>query len=251
MVALRRRQIARFLSWAADREAVDSMRLANRPDIARVRQITNAFDEPWWAAVVYSCFDSEVGAVAVARAFRAPVSADEAAHRLAKIELPIGAVGGHRIQPAHKGAKVALISACARARDFEAILRTERGFNDRYEELRRLKAKQWGRTTCYDLLVRTGQLKIGSASGYSPDRAYLAGSTGPLKGFELLWGIAVTRSNADECEAVLRWWSDHWQLVADQVGVTWAGEPYGPGDFENALCIFQERGNPGYVMASR
>ncbi len=59
LVGLRRQQIARFLSWAAEREVVNSMRLANRRDVARVREITDAFGEPWWAAVVYSCFDSQ------------------------------------------------------------------------------------------------------------------------------------------------------------------------------------------------
>jgi len=246
LVGHRRRHIARFLSWAAEREAEDSMRLSNRSDILRARRITGAFTEPWWAAVVYSCFDSEVGTLAVAESFNDPVSAEEAARLLSDIELPPGAVQHHRTQPGHKGAKIALISACARAQDFERILREGKGFHDRYEALRRLPAKQWGRTTCYDLLVRTGQLKIGSATRYQPDRAYLADSTGPRKGFHLIWGIEVTRSNADECESILRGWGERWQRIADQVGVTWTGEPYGPGDFENALCIFQERGGPGY-----
>lgn len=248
VVQVRRRPIARFLAWAAERETADSMRLANRSDIPRVRRITDAFGQPWWAAVVYSCFDSEVGALAVADAFHDPVSAEDAARLVSGIELPTGAVRGHRTQPAHKGAKVALLSACARARDFETILKTGSAFHDRYLALRGLQAPQWGRTTCYDLLVRTGQLKIGSVSSYEPDRAYLADSTGPRKGFHLIWGIEVTRSNADECEAMLRAWSVRWQWVADQVGVTWAGEPYTSGDFENALCIFQERGNPGYGL---
>jgi hypothetical protein len=246
LASTRRQQLARFLSWAAEREATDSLRLAKRRDIARVRRITEAFGRPWWGAVVYTCFDSEVGALAVAEAFRDPLGAEEAARRISEVELPVGSVGGHRTQPAHKGARLALISACARARDFEAILMTGTAFHDRYIALRGLKAKQWGRTTCYDLLVRTGQLEIGSAGGYAPDRAYLAESTGPRKGFQILWGIEVTRANANECEALLRRWSEQWQRIADQVGVTWVGESYDPGDFENALCIFQERGNPGY-----
>lgn len=250
LIGIRRRQVARFLAWTAEREGVDSMRLANRGDITRVRRITDAFSEPWWAAVVYSCFDSEVGTRAVAEAFRDPVSAEEATHLLSGIELPAGSVRGHRTQPAHKGARVALLSACARAPDFETILKTGSSFHDRYVKLRGLQAKQWGRTTCYDLLVRTGQLKIGGGERYEPDRAYLADSTGPRKGFQLIWGIEVTRSNADECEALLRGWTERWQQVADQVRVTWTGEPYGPGDFENALCIFQERGNPGYGITN-
>ena len=250
LVDARRQHIARFLSWAAEEEAVDSLRLANRRDIGRARRVSDAFGQKWWAAVVYSCFDSEVGALAVAEAFHDPLSGEEASRLLTNTVLPAGAVQNHRTQPGHKGAKLALISACARAREFEAILHTGHAFHHRYLELRGMKAKQWGRTTCYDLLVRTGQLKIGSASGYEPDRAYLADSTGPRGGFHKIWGIEVTRSNADECEALLCRWSERWLQVADQAGVSWRGEPYGPGDFENALCIFQERGNPGYGIAS-
>lgn len=171
LVSTRRRQIGRFLSWAAEREAADSMRLTSRSDIARVSRITDAFGERWWAAVVYSCFDSELGTLAVAQDFHDPVGVGRATRLVAEMKLPSGAVGGHRIQPAHKGAKVALVSACARAGDFGAILNTMHGFHDRYLALRRLQAPQWGRTTCYDLLVRTGQLARGSDSRYEPDRA--------------------------------------------------------------------------------
>lgn len=249
-VGTRRRQIARFLSWAAEREAADSLRLSSRADVLRVLSVLNGFNEPWWAAVVYSCFDSVVGTRTVADAFRDPVSGGEAEHLLADIYLTKGAVQHHRTQPGHKGARIALISACARAKDFERILREGHAFHDRYEALRRLNAMQWGRTTCYDLLVRTGQLVIGSAARYQPDRAYLLESSGPRKGFHLILGIEVTRPNADACEAVLRGWGERWPAIADQVGVSWIGEPYGPGDFENALCIFQERGSPGYGRAT-
>lgn len=250
LVGNNRAGLARFLGWAAERESSESLRLSNRGDIGRARRTLAAFAQPWWGVVVYSCFDSEAGALAVAHAFRQPIAASDAEDLLSNMELPPGAVGGHRIQPAHKGAKVALVSACNYATDFEAILRTGNGFHDRYRALRSLRAKQWGRTTCYDLLVRAGQLKVGSATRYAPDRAYLADSTGPRTGFQLLWGIEVTRSNAEQCEWILRRWTQRWQWVADQVGVRWVGAPYGPGDFENALCIYQERGNPGYGAAS-
>jgi len=246
LVSTRQQQIAAFLSWAAEREATDSLRLANRADIARVQRIVGAFCEPWWGATVYTCFDSEIGARAVAQAFQSPVDRDMAERLLSRIELPFGSVQGHRTQPAHKGAKEALLSACARAGEFESILKAGGGFHDRFLALRALQAKQWGRTTSYDLLVRTGQLAIGSASTYEPDRAYLAESTGPRKGFRLIWRIEVTRSNAEDCEALLRWWSRRWQWVAAEVGVEWTEGPFSPGDFENALCIYQERGNPGY-----
>lgn len=250
LVTDRRGPLGRFLSWAAEREGTDSMRLANRHDIGRVRTVADAFLEPWWATVVYSCFDSVIGALAVSELFHEPISADEATRQLSNLVLRTGAVGGHRTQPAHKGAKVALVSACNQAEAFEAILNGVAGFHDRYLALRGLHAKQWGRTTCYDLLVRAGQLKIGSGVAYEPDRAYLAESTGPGKGFQLIWGIEATRSNADACEAILRTWSSKWDLVAKHVGVAWTGAPYGPGDFENALCIYQERGNPGHPSAT-
>jgi hypothetical protein len=234
------------MSWAAERETVDSMRLSNRSDVRRVQQVLDAFSEPWWAVVVYSCFDSETGTRAVASQFQRPVSADRARRLLSRIDLPAGAVQHHRTQLGHQGAVVALISACTQAGDFERILREGGAFHERYEALRKLRAKQWGRTGCLDLLIRAGQLAIGSAARYEPDRAYLAEPTGPRRGFRLVWGVGVTRSNAAECEATLRGWTDRWHDLAGEVGVTWNGEPYQPGDFEGALCIFQERGNPGY-----
>lgn len=84
-----------------------------------------------------------------------------------------------------------------------------------------------------------------------PERASLVNlirqiATTEQGGFRLVWGVEVTPSNADECEATLRGWTDRWRDLAGEVGVTWNGEPYQPGDFQNALCIFQERGNPGY-----
>lgn len=250
MVGARRRQLAWFLSWAAAREAVDSMRLSNRNDLGRVQAILAAFPEAWWAGVVYTCFDSPIGTLAVAEAFQRPVDPEQAARLLGRIRLPVGAVQHHRTQPGHTGARAALISACAHAHDFQRILRDGRAFHDRYAELRGLRAKQWGRTTCFDLLVRTGQLGIGTGIGngrtYEPDRAYLADSTGPRNGFRLLWGIEVTRANADGCEALLRGWTRRWHPIAQQVGVRWDSDPYGPGDLENALCIFQEPGGAGY-----
>lgn len=240
LIQARRRHIARFLTWAAGRESVDSMRLTNRGDLRRVRAVQDLFEEPWWGAVVYTCFDSEVGTRAVAPLFRTPIDPYEAERSFEKIKLPAGSVQHHRTQPGHTGARIALVSACALADDFEYILREGDGFHGRYEALRQLKAKQWGRTTCFDLLVRAGQLSLGSGHPYSPDRAYLADSTGPRKGFEMLWGIRVTRANAAKCEELLRDWTARWQQVAQRVGVAWAGAPYEPGDFENALCIFQE-----------
>jgi hypothetical protein len=222
------------------------MRLSNRGDVRRVKGILGAFIEPWWAAVVYSCFDSGTGTRAVAHAFQRPVTREKARRLLSRIDLPVGAVQHHRTQPGHTGARAALLSACVWANHFERILREGSAFHDRYEAIRGLRARQWGRTTCYDLLIRTGQLAIGTAASYEPDRAYLADSSGPRKGFHVIWRVEVSRSNAEQCEATLRGWTDRWHDIAEQVGVAWNGEPYGPGDFENALCIFQEPGNPGH-----
>ncbi len=127
LVGARRRQLARFLSWAAVREIGDSLRLSNRGDVRRVQAILDAFAEPWWAAVVYTCFDSEVGTLAVAQAFPHPVDSAEATRRLLRIDLPVGAVRHHRTQPGHVGAKTALVSACGSAHDFERILREKGG----------------------------------------------------------------------------------------------------------------------------
>ncbi len=60
LVEGRQEQLRQFLRWAAAREAGTrkaSLRLENRDDIVRCRDI-DMFDEPWWAVVVYSCFDS-------------------------------------------------------------------------------------------------------------------------------------------------------------------------------------------------
>ena len=61
------------------------------------------------------------------------------------------------------------------------------------------------------------------------------------KGFKKIWGIEITAENAPWGEALLRAWTEEWQRVAVEVGIEWEGEPYTPADFENALCIWQER----------
>jgi hypothetical protein len=242
LLTARRGPVTDFLLWAEERERspVRSMRLENREDLIRVRQILPLFGEPWWAAVVYSCFDSVRGTQAVAHAFKEPVPADQAAAILSELVLPRGAVQHHRTQPGHARAKIALISACSHAREIRLILQEPGGFHERFEELLALPLDWWGRTTCYDLLVRTGMLGI-RGQRYQPDRAYLAGSTGPGKGFALVWGVPVNRGNAEHCEQILREWSRRWFDTCARLGVAWEGGPYRAGDFENALCIYQER----------
>lgn len=241
IVATRREAVREFLQWANSREQNGrSMRLANRDDLKRVREIERYYAERWWAVVVYSCFDSVTGTLAVAPYFQQPVDAVEAEVLLANIVLPRRSVQHHRTQPGNRGAMVALVAACARADRFRHILHQDASFHERYQHLRSLRAPQWGRTTCFDLLIRTGNLAVGGQV-YEPEFAYLAGSTGPGKGFQKVWGIQVSKENVEQCEALLRGWTERWSSVAAQAGVQWSGAAYTPADFENALCIFQDR----------
>ena len=241
LVKNRREALRTFLEWANSREqSGQSMRLASRHDLSRIREIERQFPELWWAIVVYTCFDSVVGTLTVARYFQQPMDPAEAKVVLTSINLPRGSVQHHRTQPGNKGAKIALISACARAQEFRSILHNGKGFHDRFQSLLHLRARQWGRTTCFDLLIRAGQLGVGGQT-YEPEFAYLAGSTGPKNGFQQVWGIQVTTGNAPHCEALLRKWTESWAAVTADAGVQWSGAPYTPADFENALCIFQHR----------
>jgi hypothetical protein len=74
-----------------------------------------------------------------------------------------------------------------------------------------------------------------------PEIAYIAGSTGPSNGFRKMFGVKVTDENVGWAEALLRAWTENWAEVAARVGADWDGDPYTPGDFENALCIWHER----------
>jgi len=200
----------------------------------------NEFDEKWWGVVVYSCFDSAVGTRAVASEFQRPLDPDKAQAILSQMNFQRGSVLHHRKQATWKGARTALVSACDMNQQFYAILHGGGSFHDRFRALRKLKAPQWGRTTCFDLLVRAGSLGVGG-EWYRPDRAYLGGSTGPSEGFRQVWGITVTRSNAEQCERILRWWTENWDGVVRKIGTNWEGKPFDSADFENALCVFQDR----------
>jgi hypothetical protein len=94
LLTARRSTVIDFLLWADERERTPgrSMRLENREDLTRVRQVLPLFGKPWWAAVVYSCFDSVRGTQAVANTFREPVPADQAAAILSRTAGP--AAGG-------------------------------------------------------------------------------------------------------------------------------------------------------------
>lgn len=85
---------------------------------------------------------------------------------------------------------------------------------------------------------------------YLPELAYLAGSTGPRKGFAIVFGVAPDRGAERWAEEVLRAWAENWQSVATRVGVEWEGQPLYPRDQENFLCIYQE-GHEAHCRPSR
>jgi hypothetical protein len=82
--------------------------------------------------------------------------------------------------------------------------------------MRAARLSRWGRTTCFDLLLRTGALRIGG-DPYEPEIAYLAGSTGPRAGFREVWGRDVPDETAPSAEGLLQAWHHHWNEVADHV----------------------------------
>lgn len=243
-VAHQRRQgLGRFLRWARACEAgtrQTSLRLENRDDILRCRDTLELFAERWWGVVVYSCFDSTTGTEIAATRLQSPIPAVEAERVVAELEFPRGSVQHHRTQSTLTGARRSLVSACDKCDDIEEVL-FERGltFAERFTRLRNLKVSWWGRTTCFDVLLRAGALGV-SGETYRPEKAYLLGSQGPASGFERLWGVRVTAANADLCEAVLHRWTDRWDEVASIAESEWEGPPYDSADFENALCVFQE-----------
>lgn len=229
--------------WAAEREAggaIESLRLENRHDIARCRKILPLFVEPWWGVVVYSCFDSVIGVSVVAKAFREPIPPHAAESALAQISFPPSSVQHHRAQSTLTGARRSIVSACEKAEGIHEVLCSSgRSFDDRFSRLRALRVSWWGRTTCFDVLVRAGCLGV-AKDHYRPEKAHLLGSTGPSAGFANIWGETVTKSTEASCEELLHRWTALWSEVAEQAGVEWSGRPYDSADLENALCVFQE-----------
>jgi hypothetical protein len=244
LVVVRLPQLTEFLTWAAAQEAGGrsaSLRLENRDDLERCTHVLPLFAEPWWGVVVYSCFDSVTGAEIAATFFREPLLLPAATTALAEPAFrDRGLVQFHRAQSTLTGAKRSLLSACEKADDIREVLFLPRlSFDGRFARLMEVDVSWWGRTTCFDALLRAGSLGV-SGHKYRPDKSYLLGSTGPAAGFFYLWGERVTKSNADDCEDLLRHWTARWDEIADLAGVPWIGEPYDSGDFENALCVFQE-----------
>lgn len=243
LVRSRQGPVAQFLRWAAACEAgapETSMRLENRDDIVRCGETLPLFEEEWWGVVVYSCFDSTTGTSVAASRFREPLLSVEAKRALAELEFPPRSVQHHRAQSTLSGARRSLISACENAADIRDVMfDRDLGFDERFMDLMKVNVSWWGRTTCFDALLRSGALAV-TGTPYRPEKAYLRGSQGPAAGFERIWGTHVTGANADLCEALLRRWTETWSEVAEVVSVSWEGWPYDSADFENALCVFQE-----------
>lgn len=231
-----------YLEWARDNDTEQwSARMTERPDIRRAAEAVELFPEDWWGLVVYSCFDSTTGTATVAPHFQEPLEPEHAEAVLAQLDFPRGSVGGHRIQPAFKGAKQALVAACADHQRFHEVLHSGEDFDARYRRLRDARMRQWGRTTSFDLLLRAGMLGIADQH-YTPDYAYLGGSTGPKSGFARVWGVTLDDdATVAWAESLLRAWTEEWDEVAARVDVEWKKSPLEPCDQENFLCIYQER----------
>ncbi len=250
LVATRRVPVRRYLQWALKNERLAerdgraglSLRMDTRADIRDAAEAARRFPEQWWGIVVFTCFGSKLGAETAAPRFQHPRGPASAEAALDKIAFPRGSVGHHRIQSTLTGAKQALVAACAHHALFRSVLHDTEDFDGRYQLLRGARVRQWGRTTCFDLLLRAGALGIGGKPRWlTRARVPCGGSTGPRKGFAAVFGVDTDQRHAAWAEAVLRAWADHWQAVAERVGVEWDGEPLYPRDQENFLCVYQER----------
>jgi hypothetical protein len=244
LVNTQKKQIIDFVNWAKKQEANNkSMYLVNRDDIAEARNIVELFKAKWWGIVVYTCFGSVNSTQILCKIFADPIDAAIAKKVLDDINFTQGKmVGHHRIQPGLAGAKKALVAACLNKDILHKSMHMDGTFDERYKLLISSGIPYWGRTTCFDLLLRTGALGIGDQV-YEPEIAYLAGSTGPKKGFRLIWGLDITEKNTPWCEGLLQAWHRHWFDVIAHCEVDWKWRPYAPGDLENALCIYQEHVN--------
>lgn len=231
-----------YLLWVREKDNEQAtFRMSARPDIADAATAAEAFAEQWWGLVVFTCFGSVLGAKVVAPYFQLPLASGTAQATLDGIDFPRGSVGHHRIQPAVKGARLALVSACADRQVFHDVLHSDEDFDTRYCRLREARVRQWGRTTSFDLLFRTGALGVGGQH-YKPEYAYLGGSNGPKTGFTRVWGVPLNdEAKVAWAETLLRAWTEEWQAVAARVGVAVDRPPLEPCDQENFLCIYQER----------
>jgi hypothetical protein len=241
LVDQRRAEVQEFVNWAEGRETgCRSMYLANRRDITEAGNAGSLYPEAWWGVVVFTCFGSLNSTRTLRDVLPQPFDAQAAEDLLAAVRFSRPTVGHHRIRQGLLGAKKALVAACRDSEVLHEVLHTRRrNFDERYQVLLSAHLDRWGRTTCFDLLLRTGALGVGGPR-YEPEIAYLAGSTGPKAGFRVVWGRTVTAGTGPWCEGILQAWHRHWPEVVDRVGAHWSGRPYAPGDLENALCIYQE-----------
>lgn len=247
--------IRRYLEWARENERSassddgvgSSLRMECRSDIRDAAEAAALFSEQWWGVVVFTCFGSNLGAETAAPSFQRPRDPAEAEAELDRIAFPRGSVGHHRIQATLRGAKEALVAACDRQDLFHGVLHSRDDFDERYRTLREARVRQWGRTTCFDLLLRAGALGVGGQKCL-PELAYLDGSTGPRKGFAAVFGVDPDHGSSPWAESVLAAWAENWQAVADRVGAEWDGPPLYPRDQENFLCVYQERLARGQVV---
>src|SRR5687767_3837760 len=87
----RRRHVARFLRWSAEREETgDSLRWAARQDISDADEAAHLFAEVWWGLVVYSAFGTVLGTRVVAEGFERPRSPGQAQQLLTRMVFPRG-----------------------------------------------------------------------------------------------------------------------------------------------------------------
>jgi len=245
MLTERAADICRFLAWAARTEQAGgrrSLRLAHRDDLVALRSVIHLFAQRWWGVCVYSCVDRAEGTRMLARFVPEPVPAELADHLVPpRASWPPGMIGAHRAQAGYRGARTCLLSLCAHYETVREILINDLNFEHAVERLRQLHALQVGRTTAFDLALRAGQLLHDPP--VEPTSAHLHGSTGPAAGFRIIWAFnpAGDRQQAERAEAILRLWIANWHDVADLTGIPWPWPPFSPGDFENALCIYQDR----------
>ena len=178
----RRDQVREYLVWAKANDGEDwTFRMAARPDIEHAAEAADAFAEWWWGVVVFTCFGSKRGAATVATQFARPLPAPEAEVVLERIVFPRGAIGHHRIQPALKGAKQALVAACVDHELLYDLLHSRDDFDTRYVRLRAVAAPTVGPHDLVRSPAPAGALAL-DGTRYRPVYAYLGGSTGPQGG---------------------------------------------------------------------
>ena len=230
-----------YLEWAREHDdEEESYRLGAQPDIPAAAEAAGMFPEQWWGLVVYTCFGAVRGTEVVAPRFQRPLPPPEAEAVLDGIDFPPRSLGGHRTRPGFRGAKRALVSACADHELLHDVLHSRDDFDTRYRRLREARMPEWGRTTCFDLLLRAGALGVGGRR-YAPEYAYFGDSTGPKAGFRQVFGVELAdTASLDWAEALLRAWTEEWDAVAKRVGVAWEKPPLEPCDQENFLCIYHE-----------